>query len=90
MNECEKEEEQLLHAIIDGGEKIPQVKHFISYLQKQLSKTCLWARLGKETGDKLVRAAFGVIIKHGNLLFKFRNCMDFCEGKEFHEIELTP
>ena len=52
-------------------------------------KTCLWARLGKETGDKLVRAAFGVIIKHGNLLFKFRNCMDYCTGNEYSEIKMN-
>lgn len=32
MDETEKEEEKLLHAIIDGGVEIPAVKQLLSFL----------------------------------------------------------
>lgn len=89
LDEDQKRYEKLLHSIIDGGNDMPEVKHLLGYLQRQLKKTCLWAGLGQETGDKLVRAAFGVIVKHGNLTFKFENCMKSVYGKEYSEIEMT-
>jgi len=54
-----------------NGDSDPVIKKTLDLLQTERSKKCLWLRLGKLLGAKLVRAAFAVILKHGFLLQDF-------------------
>ena len=71
----EKKQEEFLNHIIFGNTD-EKVGKFLVYLQKLFSKECLWANLGGENADKIVRATFAVIIKHAGLTQEFFDCVE--------------
>lgn len=75
MTPNEKEEWDILNHIISGNTH-ESVGKFLTYLQQQFAKECLWAGLGGEFAEKLVRATFAVIIKHAGLTNEFMDCVD--------------
>ena len=70
MTEIERELEEILNHII-LGDSHKKIQIFLNYLQKQFARECLWANLGGEKADKLVRSAFAVIVKHAGQTFDF-------------------
>lgn len=76
-------EKTILNNILNGEGLMINI--ILEAFQKKLSKEVVWAFIGGEQSDRLVRAAFAALLRHSGQTREFEELLDFLEFGEENE-----
>ena len=75
-------------AILYSG-RMGKVDRLVEVLQKMFVKTVIWGHVGGVIGEKMVRAAFGPMLKFSSLVEDFHNLADELQMEEEMHAEVA-
>jgi len=73
-------EKSLLMNILNGDNE--NVNRLLSAIQKKFSEETVWAHIGGQKADRLVRAAFAALLRHSGQAHDFNELLDLVEFSE--------
>ena len=76
-------EKVMLNSILNGDNE--NINKILDSFQKKFSKEVVWAYIGGEQADKLVRAAFSALLRHSGQTLDFKMLFDYVELGEHQE-----